>query len=264
MDSNNYLFFLAFGSLGFLTNSATLIYIVRNFNIRIHVYSLLFIDSLISTICALTSLIVDLLLVFDVLSKSLVYCITSHLAIFIPTYYGSILTFMVALIRYVLGLKSSKNIHLSNKKVSLLSLTSFFLVVVVSAVFIGVNVALDIPYTLYVEACRVNDRDPRNVSSTNLIALRTGVFFNVASVVVDCLMVRFIKKTTLKSSVAPTELSDIIFMVESNSISGLSINKTKKHKKEDGWYMLKVGMRVCSEIIFKSLIFLDIKQHFYL
>ena len=94
MDSNNYIFFLALGSLGFFSNSATVIYIARSFNIQIHVYSLLFIDSLISTACALTSLIIDLLLVFDILSKSFVYCVISHLSMYIPFCFGAILTFM--------------------------------------------------------------------------------------------------------------------------------------------------------------------------
>ena len=223
MDSNNYLFFLAFGCLGFFSNSATLCYIARSFNIRTHVYSLLFMDTLISTACALSSLIVDFLLVFDVLPKSFIYCIISHLSIFIPTYFGSILTFMVAMIRYILALKSSRNIHLSNLKVSLISLTIFLLVVIATATFFAFNISQDIPFTLYVEACLVNEREPRNVSALNLSVLRTGAVFNTASVIVDCLMIRFIKRTTLKSAVNPSELSNIIFVVESNAISGKNI-----------------------------------------
>jgi hypothetical protein len=57
----------------------------------------------------------------------------------------------------------------------------------------------------------------------NLIALRIGAFVNVASVIVDCLMIRFIRKTTLKTNIATTELSDISFVVQSNAISGLLI-----------------------------------------
>ena len=223
MDTNNYIFFLALGSFGFFSNSATLIYIARSFNIQIHVYSLLFIDSLISTACALTSLIIDLLLVFDVLSKSFVYCVSSHLSMYIPFCFGAILTFMVAMIRYILGLKSSKNIHISNLKVSLFSLCTFSLIAVSVAIFLGFQIFHDIPFTFYVEACLTKEREPRNVSMTNLIALRIGAFVNVASVIVDCLMIRFIRKTTLKIAIAPSELSDTTVVVGNNSASGLNI-----------------------------------------
>jgi hypothetical protein len=130
---------------------------------------------------------------------------------------------MVAMIRYILALKSSRNIHLSNLKVSLISLTIFLLVVIATATFFGFNISQDIPFTLYVEACLVNEREPRNMSALNLIVLRTGAVFNTASVIVDCLMIRFIKRTTLKSAVNPSELSNVIFVVESNAISGKNI-----------------------------------------
>jgi hypothetical protein len=134
---------------------------------------------------------------------------------------------MVALIRYILGLKSSKNIHISNLKVSLFSICTFSLVVISIAIFLGFQIFHDIPFTFYVEACLANERVPRNVSMENLIALRIGAFVNVASVIVDCLMIRFIRKTTLKTNIATTELSDISFVVQSNAISGLLIKKKK-------------------------------------
>jgi hypothetical protein len=56
MLHDNYQHFLTIEIAGFIINAATLIYILKNFNIQVHVYTLLFVDSLISTLSALVSI----------------------------------------------------------------------------------------------------------------------------------------------------------------------------------------------------------------
>ena len=78
-----------------------------------------------------------------------------------------------------------------------------FMIVVTFSVLIY-NILLDIPYAIYVETCLAQERDPRPVTRFNLIAVRTGVIFNACSVVMDVLMVRFIKQTILPTAVTTT------------------------------------------------------------
>ena len=102
------------GVLGVMSNGSTLLYILRNFNISIHVFALLFIDTLFSTACALLSMILDILVRAEVLQQSFTYCTMSFLALYLPAYYGSVLTFLVAITRYILTIKSAKNIQVKN------------------------------------------------------------------------------------------------------------------------------------------------------
>ena len=102
------------GVLGVMSNGSTLLYILRNFNISIHVFALLFIDTLFSTACALLSMILDNLVRAEVLQQSFTYCTMSFLALYLPAYYGSVLTFLVAITRYILTIKSAKNIQVKN------------------------------------------------------------------------------------------------------------------------------------------------------
>ena len=108
-ETSNPVIFL--GLLGFLSNGSTLIYILRNFNISIHVFALLFIDTLISVASDLLSLILDVLVRAEVLQQGFTYCNMSFLALYLPMYYGTVLTFLVAVTRYILTKKSARNIQ---------------------------------------------------------------------------------------------------------------------------------------------------------
>jgi hypothetical protein len=129
--------------------------------------------------------------------------------------------------------------------VSLFSLCTLFLAVISVAIFLGFQILYDIPFTFYVEACLAKEREPRNVSMANLIALRIGAFVNVASVIVDCLMIRFIRKTTVKTNVAPTEVSDISFVVQSNTISGLLIKQKNFLSNQKHFFVVKDNALSC-------------------
>jgi hypothetical protein len=221
MISKNYQIFLPIGIVGSFTNTFTIIYLLRNYNIAVHVYTLIFIDSLISTTCSFTMLFYDSLVFSQILTMNFWYCTISQLTIFLPMYWGSILTCMVAIIRYVLAQKAAKNIQVSNFKVSLLAIAGFCLVIAVTFSFFAFNICSDIPYTFYVESCMIAERTPRSVPMVNVIALRSGIFFNVTSVIVDILMLKFIKKTILAINSGPSEASGLSIEEQNNcSIAG--------------------------------------------
>ena len=197
MESTNFYFFIILGSFGVLSNLATLVYILMNFQIRTHVYSLLFIDSLISSIGAILLTSLDILVQSGLLNISYAYCSVTFFSMFLPVFYGGFLTFMVALIRYVLAMKSAKNIQVQNSAVSKRSLSSFSVLVLLTLCYSAYNIWFDIPFAVFVESCFSGKGEPRPVTLTNIIANRTGVIMNLASVFVDILVVRFIKKTIL-------------------------------------------------------------------
>ena len=116
MESETNNLAIVLGVLGFISNGSTLLYILQNFNIFIHVFSLLFIDTLFSTSCALLSLILDVLVRTEVLQQSFTYCTMSFLALYLPAFYGPVLTFLVAVTRYILTKKSARNIQVIQQK----------------------------------------------------------------------------------------------------------------------------------------------------
>lgn len=68
---------------------------------------------------------------------------------------------------------------------------------------------MDVPYAISVETCLGQERDIRPVTKFNLIAFRTGVIFNACSVVIDVLMVRFIKLTILPATTIHIQMPDL-------------------------------------------------------
>jgi len=61
--------FLVLGLTGFVSNGATLVYIVTSFDVTTHVFLLLFIDALFSTISCIVCFISDILLYLDLVNK---------------------------------------------------------------------------------------------------------------------------------------------------------------------------------------------------
>ena len=102
---------LSLSSFGCLTNFVTLLYILKRFDIRVHVFTLLFIDAIFSLICSLISVTLDTLLMANIIKVNLLYCHISFLTVWLPMFYGDILTFKVAFLRYYLTIKAAKNIQ---------------------------------------------------------------------------------------------------------------------------------------------------------
>jgi len=160
---------------GLLFNFATFIYIVTNFNIKVHVYTLLFIDSLICMTSSLGLIILDTFFIYGIWNNSFWYCNTWFFTLLLPTYCGGILTFLVAAIRYILALKASKNIQPSNKTVSCWSLSFFFFGIFVITSFICINIWMDIPIAMMIEICASSQERPGVNSSTYLHTAFTPV-----------------------------------------------------------------------------------------
>ena len=82
----------------------------------------------------------------------------------------------------------------------------------ITVTFFGLiyNILLDIPYTFYVETCLAQEKNPRHVTPLNMIAMRgSGLIFSASSVVIDALMVRFIKKTILPTAANQLQIMDL-------------------------------------------------------
>ena len=113
MESVNFKLMLPLEAFGLASNFSTLIYILRNFDVKVHVYTLLFIDALFCTASALACLVVDVMAFSKTVEFDRAYCNASILSLLLPVLYGSILTFMVALVRYVLSVKAAKNLQVA-------------------------------------------------------------------------------------------------------------------------------------------------------
>ena len=84
--------------------------------------------------------------------------------------------------------------------VSTITLSSCLVVLTASVICYSYNIMLDIPFGFFIEFCTSGIRVPRPLTKWNFFANRIGGMFNVGSVLVDILMVRFIKRTILPSA----------------------------------------------------------------
>lgn len=145
--------FLAVGLLGFITNLSTLIYILKSFDINIHVFALIFIDSFMSTSSAGISTVLDIFVLSDVTDSSFLICSLQFLTCYLPNNFGALLTLIIASVRFVLAKKSAKNIIPSNFKVLAFSLAAFFLISLSTITYFSISIWFNLPYAYYVEAC---------------------------------------------------------------------------------------------------------------
>ena len=155
------IFFVGAAIFGFMSNSLTSIYIFQTFNIRVHVFALLFVDAFFSAICCAVSSTIDLLVMFDFMKLEYIYCNISYVAIYYSSCFGAFLTFLIASIRYYLSIHSMHIVQPG--KVSKFTFSFFSFVVLSNVVFVAVNAGLDIPYALLVEGCTYRIREARYV-----------------------------------------------------------------------------------------------------
>jgi hypothetical protein len=153
--------------LGLALNSVTLTYIVKRFKIGIrsfrssHVFTLIFVEALLSTSGCAVSTILHFLVVVEAIQISFAYCSNWFISVNFPLNLGSFLTLQIAAIRFYLTKKSSHNEHPSKTRVTLLSLAIFFVLLVANLSYAVINETLDIPYSFFVEACKYLEREPR-------------------------------------------------------------------------------------------------------
>jgi len=140
-------------------------------------------------------------------------CTVLFLSTFLPTHFGGILTCLVAAIRLILTKKSAQNIQVSNSKVFILSFSTFLLFVALYGAYYAFNLMLDIPFVIVVEVCSSKSRP---VGTMNNMMFRSGFIFNMISIVLDILMIRFIRETVLPDSVQNNHLQTLSEQVEGN------------------------------------------------
>ena len=207
-------FLILINSVGCLTNLLTGIYILKNFDVTVHVFALLFVDSLISTSCSFVATIIRGFVMSNLLTWGFNNCTVLFLSTFLPTHFGGILTCLVAAIRLILTKKSAQNIQVSNSKVFILSFSTFLLFVALYGAYYAFNLMLDIPFVIVVEVCSSKIRP---VGTVNNMMFRSGFIFNMISIVLDILMIRFIRQTVLPEPVLNNQLQTLSEQVEGSN-----------------------------------------------
>ena len=180
--------------LSAVTNLTALAHVARSFDLKTHVFFLTFIDALISSVCAILSIVVDVVWSFvDIKQFRLIVCSIDFLTHILPSYLGAFLTFLVTSIRFLVTVKGARNQPLSHFHVSLTAAISFSVLVIFILTYIIVNSVLDLPYSFTVEACTRTTRsamDIRPISSYNVIVMQVPNFFNILSLLVDLGLIR--------------------------------------------------------------------------
>ena len=203
--------YLALDIIGFFSNFSTLIYILKSFKIGTHVFTLIFLDSLISTLCTGISILFDLLFFAGHFNPT---CQIAFLTIYLPGSYGAVLTFLISSIRFYLANKAAKNIHPSNKRVLSYTLIMFALVVTFYPSYFAICLMMDVSYSLFSESCLYPDQEPRTLSLATKIVLGSPILFNIVSLMTDLRMLRFLKRTVLSTN---TISADLIARHEGNN-----------------------------------------------
>jgi hypothetical protein len=144
---------LTIGLVGVCLNGLSLFHIVKSFNIRTHVFTLVFIDALISTVaCGLTSTMY-LLVVVKLADASFFFCSLAFYSTYLPWLFGSLLTLMVAAVRFVLTRKSAENVQYSNSTILTKALSLLFTFVGIVLLYFSINTILNEPFAILIEAC---------------------------------------------------------------------------------------------------------------
>ncbi len=168
------------------------------FDIRVHVFTLLFVDACISALFCAISFLVDLALIFEIIQYGSIYCNIAFVSYFYPTYFGVVITMLISAVRLFLAKKVFKNNRPSNFKVTFWALSYFGFTCVVNIIHVTVNMLLDIPFGKTIEGCA--RREPRQVSFTNLLMLLVANVYPIISIILDLILLAFIRKTVLPIS----------------------------------------------------------------
>ena len=188
---------LTISALGFIYNGFTLLYIFHFFNIRRHVFLLLFIDNFFSSLCCLICFIIDLLAFTKTIEWSFFFCNILFLTLYLPINFGAITMMLISALRYSLALKSSKNIHPSTARVSAVVIVIFFFLSTCTCLIFAFAIVQDLPFSFFVEDCASRDRSKRIVSVCSKFLLSVPNLYTVILLITDVKMLLFLKKAIL-------------------------------------------------------------------
>ena len=186
--------------LACLSNLTTLQFVVKNFNLKTHVFTLLFLDSLSSTVCSIASVIFETIFLTKIIESNFIICSWAFLVAYIPICFGAILTLLIALTRYLLAIKASKNIHPNNKRVTLTAIGIFGVAAGFIVGFFLVTFHLDISTVYYTDVCAYPEQDRRPIPAPLVLFILHPIVYNILSLLTDIKMLRFLKTVILPSS----------------------------------------------------------------
>ena len=112
-------------------------------------------------------------------------------------------------------INAGKNQHPSNFKVSLISIASFATITCLFIAYNTVNGLLDKPYSFTIESC-ANRFDPVNrpIPRYNIVFFQMPALFNVCSLLLDVVLIKFLRRTIRPQFVNPQAVELL------NTISG--------------------------------------------
>ena len=180
-----------------LLNLTTLKFVYKNVNLKTHVFSLLFLDSLSSTICSIGSIILDTIFLTKVFEPNYVMCSLSYLMSYLSISFGAILTLLITVTRYVLATKSAKNIQLNNKKITLIVLGIFTAAAGFNIIFFIVNLKFGTINSSFVSVCAHWKQEPKNIPILIVIFLFHPNICNILSLLTDIKMLMFLQKVII-------------------------------------------------------------------
>ena len=76
-----------------------------------------------------------------------------------------------------------------------MSIAAFVFLFAAISLYFVVSGLLDMPVAMVVEACAWREREPRVISKIKVIILQSPNYYNFGSIIVDLMMLRFLKKT---------------------------------------------------------------------
>ena len=181
------------------TNLTTLTYICKNFNIKTHVFILIFLDSLNSSLFSIISTVFDTLFLTNLVQPNTLLCLFAFLSSYLPNCFGSILTLLISLTRYILARNSAKNIQPSNKKVSTIAIAVFSTTAAVIVAICVTYALFDIPLVAYVEICAGKILRPGHFTAK--FFLMAPNVWNVLALLTDIEMLKFLKKVIIPTNI---------------------------------------------------------------
>ena len=197
MKSRFLVLFLAIDVCADFTNLTTLIYIATSFNIKTHVFTLIFLDSLISTLCSVISTLFDSLLLAGQIQANANVCFLAFLTAYLSNCFGAILTFLIAAVRYILAKLSAKNIQPLSMKVSAIALAVFTALGAISVAICVTHAVLDLPMAFSIEVCADRDLFERPIKPLSTLLLSIPNIYKLFSMVVDIKMILFLRKVII-------------------------------------------------------------------
>ena len=189
--------FVSLDLVGILSNGLTLIYIFKSFDVKVNVFTLIFIDAGFSVVCGVIALMADFLLAVGDVEPNLWLCNLTSTVVFLPSMLGAVLTLEVAVIRHFLTSKAAKATYPSNVKVTATALAFCLLYTSLILGMVAAYIYFDIPYSVIVESCLRPDGPMRPMSLVMATVLQLPNILNIISLIVDLMLVMFLRKNSL-------------------------------------------------------------------